>query len=91
MPPPAAVTVTVKLPVPAVLLAARVRVELPLPGAAIEPGFNVTVTPEGAPDADSETAALKPPTAALEIVVLPEVPWATERLVGEAVKTKSAA
>lgn len=91
IPPPVPVTVTLTLPVVAVLLAAKVSVEFPLPGAAIETGFKVTVTPEGAPDADNETAALKPPTAALDIVVLPDVPWATDRLVGEALKTKSAA
>jgi len=91
MPPPTPVTVTLKLPVVAVLLAANVSVELPLPGAAIEPGLKLAVTPDGVPDTDNDTAALNPPTAALDIVVLPDVPWATERLVGDALKTKSAA
>ena len=91
MPPPTPVTVTLKLPVVAVLPAANVSVELPLPGAAIEPGLKLAVTPDGVPDTDNDTAALNPPTAALDIVVLPDVPWATERLVGDALKTKSAA
>jgi hypothetical protein len=80
-----------KLPVAAVLLAAIVKVELPLPGAAMEVGFSVAVTPEGAPVTVNATAALNPPIAALEIVVLPELLCATERLVGEALRTKSAA
>ena len=46
-PPPAAVTVTVAVPVVAVLLAERVSVELPLPGAAIEVGLKLAVTPDG--------------------------------------------
>lgn len=83
-------TLRLKLPA-AVLLAAMVSVELPLPGAATDVGFNVAVTPEGAPVTDNATAELNPPTAALEIVVLPDVPCATDRLVGEALSTKSAA
>lgn len=91
IPPPVPVTVTLKLPVVAVLLAANVNVELPLPGAAIEVGFRVAVTPEGIPDDDSDTAALNPPIAALDTVMLPDVPCATDKLVGEALNTKSAA
>lgn len=91
MPPPVPVTVTLKVPVAAVLAAVRVRVELPLPGAAIDAGFKLAVTPDGDPETDSDTAELKPATAALDIVVLPDVPCATDRLVGEALNTKSAA
>lgn len=91
MPPPAPVTVTLNVPVAAVLAALSVKVELPLPGAAIDAGFRLAVTPDGAPETDSDTVALKPPTAALDIVVLPEVPCATDRLVGETLSTKSAA
>jgi hypothetical protein len=72
--PPVAVTVTVAGPVVAVLLAESVSVELPLPGAAIDVGLNVAVTPAGSPDAVSDTAELKPPLTVVEIVELPEVP-----------------
>jgi hypothetical protein len=73
-PAPVAVTVTVAVPVAAVLLAVRVSVELPLPGAAIEAGLKLAVTPAGKPEADKETAALNPPLTTVEIVLLPELP-----------------
>jgi hypothetical protein len=73
-PPPVAVTVTFTVPAVAVLLAVSVSVELPLPGAAMEAGLKLAVTPEGNPDTDKETAELKPPLTVVEIVVLPELP-----------------
>src|SRR5712671_1866390 len=51
--PPVAVIVTVAVPVVAVVVAANVSVELPLPGAAIDVGAKVAVTPAGRPDAES--------------------------------------
>ena len=84
-----AVTVTFDVPVVAVLLADKVRVELPLPGAAMEAGLKLAVTPEGNPEAVNETAELNPPLTVVEIVLLPELPCATERLVGDAVTLKS--
>jgi len=84
-----AVTVTFDVPVVAVLPAERVSVELPLPGAAIEVGLKPAVTPEGNPEADSETAELKPPLTVVEMVLLPEALWTMDRLVGDALKTKS--
>ena len=69
-----AVTVTFAVPVVAVLLAVRVRVELPLPGAAIDAGLKLAVTPAGNPEADNETAELKPPLTVVETVELPEEP-----------------
>jgi len=84
-----AVTVTFAVPVVAVLLAEKVRVELPLPGAAIEAGLKAAVTPEGNPEAENDTAELNPPLTEVEIVVLPELPCTTKRLVGEAVTLKS--
>src|SRR5579859_1544670 len=87
-PPPVAVMVTVDVPVVAVLLAVNVRVELPLPGAAIEAGLTLAVTPAGRLEADSETAELKPPLTVVETVVLPEAPCVTERLAGEALTVK---
>ena len=73
-PPPLAVTVTLVVPVVAVLLAEKVRVELPLPGAPIEAGLKLAVTPAGRPEAESDTAELKPPLTVVETVVLPELP-----------------
>ena len=89
VPPPLAFTVTVAVPDVAVLLAVNVRVELPLPGAAIELGLKLTVTPAGKPEAESETAELNPPLMVVDIVEVPELPWATDRLVGEALTVKS--
>src|SRR5260221_9168744 len=80
IPPPLAFTVTFTVPVVAVLLAENVSVELPLPGAAIELGLKVADTPAGKPVTDNETTALKPPLTVVEMVVLPELPWATDRL-----------
>jgi len=84
-----AVTVTVEDPVAAVLLADKVRVELPFPGAAMDAGLKLAVTPAGNPEADNEIAELNPPVAVVETVVLPEPPWATVRLAGETLKPKS--
>jgi hypothetical protein len=88
-PPPFAFTVTFVIPVVAVLVAEKVRVELPLPGAAIEAGLKLAVTPEGSPDADKDTVELNPPLTVLETVVLPELPWVTDTLAGEALIAKS--
>jgi 2-keto-3-deoxy-6-phosphogluconate aldolase len=62
------------VPVVAVLVADNVRVELPLPGATIEAGLKLAVTPVGSPEAESVTAALNPPLTVVEMVELPEVP-----------------
>jgi hypothetical protein len=76
------------VPMAAVLLAAKVKVELPLPGAAIDVGLNVAVTPAGKPEAERETAELKPPLTVVEIVVVRELPCGTDTLVGEALNAK---
>lgn len=89
-PPPFALTVTFVVPVVAVLMAEKVRVELPLPGAAIEAGLKLAVTPEGRPAPDKETVELNPPLTVIETVVLPELPWVTDRLAGETLIAKSA-
>ncbi len=74
----------------AVLLAVKVSVELPLPGAAIVLGLKLAVTPAGRPEADNETAELKPPVVDVEIEVLPALDCVTDRLVGDALTPKSA-
>jgi hypothetical protein len=43
----------------------RVRVEDPLPGAATLDELKLAVTPLGSPEAESATAPLKPPRAAV--------------------------
>lgn len=77
------------VPVVAVLLAEKVKVELPLPGAPIDVGLKLAVTPAGRPEAESEIAELKPPVTLVEIDVLPELPCVTDKLVGEALRLKS--
>lgn len=81
-------TVTFVVPVVAVAFAEKVRVELPLPGAPIDVGLKLAVTPVGKPEADNEIAELNPPLTVVEMVLLPEPPWATDKLVGEALKVK---
>ena len=88
-PPPLAVTVTFAVPVVAVLLAEKVRVELPLPGAAMEAGLKLAVTPAGNPDTDNEIVELNPPLMPVETVVAPEFPCVTESATGEAAELKS--
>ena len=80
--------VTVEVPIAAVLLAAKVKVELPLPGAAIEVGLNVAVTPAGSPEAERATAELNPPLTVVETVAVRELPCGTDTLPGEALTAK---
>src|SRR5690349_2108209 len=79
--------VTLTDPVAAVLLAVSVRLELP--GVPTDAGLKLAVTPEGRPDADSETLELKPPRAEVETVTLAELPCVTEALEGARLKVKS--
>jgi len=78
------------LPVDALLLAWKVTVELPEPGAAIEAGLKVAVTPVGKPLAEREIAELKPPATVVVILDVPEPRRATETEVGEAESVKLA-
>jgi hypothetical protein len=89
IPPPFALIVTFVVPVVAVLLAVKVTVELPLPGAPIDAGLKLAVTPAGRPEAESEIAELKPPLTVVEIVLEPELPCATDKLVGDALTVKA--
>jgi hypothetical protein len=77
--------------VPAVVpeATAKVTVEVPEPGAAMEDGLKLTVTPDGAPDAVRATAELNPPETAVVIVELPLLPAATETAVGDAESVKA--
>ena len=63
-------------------------VELPAPGAGIGLGLNLTVVPDGKPEADRLTAPLKPPLMVLVIVDVPLFPCAMLSEAGEADSVK---
>ena len=65
-----------------------VMVELPEPGAGIDAGAKLTVTPVGWPVADKATAELKPPGTPTEIVDVPLFPRTTDTEPGEAEMVK---
>ena len=69
----------------------KVAVELPDPGAAIDVGLKLTVTPAGAPLEVNATAELNPFTTVVVTVEAPFVPWATLTALGEAEIVKSGA
>ena len=83
-PPPVPVIVITYVPAATVEATANVTVEEPEPGAAIDNGLKLTVTPLGAPDALSATEELNPPDTEVVIVELPLLPAATETVAGEA-------
>jgi hypothetical protein len=86
--PPVPVTVIVYVPVAVVEATAMVMVELPEPGAAMDVGLKLTVTPAGWPLAFKEMAELKPPEMAVVIVDVPLPPWTTETEPGAAEMVK---
>ncbi len=90
IPPPVPVTVIVYVPADAVAATEMFIVELPDPGAAIDVGLKVTVTPVGWPVADHPTDELKPPVTALVTVDEPVLPCCTETEVGEVEMVKFA-
>jgi len=89
-PPPVAVTVIVWLPIDALLLALTVNVEVPPPGAAIDAGLKVKVSPLPPPDAVKVIAELKLPDVEEVIVDVPELLRATVSEVGDADTAKPA-
>ena len=68
---------------------ARVSLEVPEPGAAIDVGLKVAVTPVGWPVAVSAMAELKPPETVVVRVEAPLDPRATETEVGDAASVKA--
>lgn len=68
---------------------ASVNEDVPEPGAAIDVGLKVAVTPVGIPLADSAIAELNPPETAVVTVELPLAPCTTETEVGEAASVKA--
>lgn len=67
----------------------KVAAEVPEPGAAMEVGLKLTVTPAGAPDAVRATAELNPPETVVVMVEVPLLPAATETEAGEAEMVKA--
>ncbi len=74
------VTVTVIVPVVAVLLAVSVNVLV----LAVLLGLNDAVTPAGRPDADKLTLLLKPFCGVTVMVLVPLVPCTIVKLFGDA-------
>lgn len=74
MPCPLPVTVIGYEPVATVDATATVAVDVPEPGAAVDVGLKVTVTPEGCPDADNAMAELNPPEILAVTVEFPLPP-----------------
>lgn len=85
--PDVPVIVTVDVPVVAVELAVNVTTLLEVVGFVPK----VAVTPVGNPEAERVTLPVKPFRSATEMVLVPVEPCATETLVGDADKLKSAA
>jgi len=82
--PDVPVTVTVTVPVAAVLPTVSVNVLAAVAGL----GLKDAVTPLGKPDADRLTLPLKPFCGVTVMVVEPETPWTKVKLVGEAERVK---
>lgn len=68
---------------------ARVNVDVPDPGAAMDVGLKLAVTPVGWPLADNATAELKPPETVVVIEEDPLLPCTTEIDVGAAASVKA--
>jgi len=54
-------------------LAVNVKVEEPEPGAAIDDGLKLALTPDANPDAESEIEELNDPDIVVDTVELPDV------------------
>lgn len=91
MPPPVPVMVIGNVPVRADRDTVRVKSDVPEPGAAIEAGLKLPVTPEGSPDAENVIAELNPPVAAVVTTANPLWPCASDPEVGETEMVKLAA
>ena len=90
IPPPLAVIVIVRVPVVALEVVLMVIFDVPDPGAAIEVGLKVMVSPLPWPEAVKLMAELKVPDAVVVMVELPELPRVMESEVGEAESVNAA-
>src|SRR5580658_7634341 len=84
--PEVPVMVTVAAPVVAVLLAVSVSTLVPVVGLVP----NAAVTPPGKPDAAKVTLPVNPFTSVTVMVLVPLLPWVTDRLLGESESVKLA-
>jgi len=84
------VPLTVMWYVPVAVDEATVSVMIEVPAPVIEVGLKPTVTPEGWPVADNETAESKPPVTVLVIVEVRLAPCATVTEAGDAERLKPA-
>jgi len=82
-PPPVPVIVMGYVPVFAERETVRLKCAVPEPGAAIDAGLKLVVTPEGTPDAESAIAELKLPLSAVVTVAYPLWPWSRYPEAGE--------
>jgi hypothetical protein len=80
-PPPLTLMETLAAPSVAVLLALNLIATVPAPGAAMEAGVSVAVTPLGSPVTAMAAAALNPPALLVVTVSDALAPCKTERLV----------
>ena len=87
--PPLAVTVSGNVPAVAVGVAVKLRLELPEPGAPIDDGVKVAVTPLGSPETESAIELLKPPVACVVMPIEALLPCWTLTVPGDAVTVKS--
>ena len=90
-PPPVPVIVMGYVPVVAVLETVRLKCAVPEPGAAIEAGLKLAVTPEGSAECDREIAALNEPEVVVVTVAYPLWPWSRDPELGETEIVKLAA
>jgi hypothetical protein len=65
-----------KVPVAALLATVRLKSVVPDPGAAMDAGVKLEVTPDGTPVAEKETAELKPPLTLTVTTAYPLCPLA---------------
>ena len=91
VPPPVPVIVILYVPVLVVLAAVSVYLDVPEPGAAIEVGLKLPVTPVGRPDPESAIAELKPPETAVVTVTYPLEPRLRDPEAGETEMVKAGA
>jgi hypothetical protein len=88
-PPPVPLIVMGCVPVPAFLETVSVKCEVPAPGAAMEAGLKLPVTPEGRPVAERATAELNPPVTVVVTTAYPLWPRARDPAVGETEMAKA--
>ena len=85
----AAVPVTVMVYVSSGVVASAATVSVELAPAVTLVGANVAVAPAGRPVAERVTVSGVPAVAVVDTVVVPELPWTTLTVVGDALIEKS--